>query len=133
MSAPIELPPVGQALVLYGPEGCGKSKIAVELTGHPGPWPTKKIYFEDHWERLVDAAFPRWPRHSPDFVIVGGFPDDAVGRNRLASVVSSTEIRYERLGKEPQTLSKMPRFIFMTTQDLSDFTSRRFVPYRVAP
>lgn len=133
MSAPIKLPPVGQALVICGPEGCGKSKLAVDLTGHQGPWPAKEVYFEDHWQRLVDAAFPRWPRHAPDFVIVEGFPSDGAGRIKLAALVSATEFKYEVLGRDPRVLRQMPRFIFTTTQDLRDFKSRRFITHLVTP
>lgn len=130
MSAPIEPPPAGQALIIYGQEGCGKTTLAAKLTGHQGPWPAKEVYFEDHWTRLF-SGFPHWPRNAPNFVIVDGFPDDLAERVKVASLVAATEFEYETKGKEPQTLRKMPRFIFTPTQcPRQPLDQRRFVLYR---
>lgn len=110
----------GRALVLYGPQGCGKSKLAVELAKAHGS------YTEVHRADIDGGALTPWLAGEPRTCIVDGFPSTELGMNALKQMIT-TEMAVLRLrGREPRAIPA-PNFIFCVDDiDPLPMSDRRF-------
>jgi len=96
----------GRALVLHGPQGCGKTKLARELASAKGN------YVQITGEELT-AKFPSWLRPGITTVIVLELPPKRMGNDWLKSLITSRWLTAERMGKPPEIV-ETPFFIFET-------------------
>jgi energy-coupling factor transporter ATP-binding protein EcfA2 len=96
----------GRALVLAGPQGCGKSKLARRLAAEQGPYAEIYAY-------QLDSLFQNWMHTQIKTVIVDGLPTDGGAMTRIKAYVTSEHIVVNRKMRPPTTL-KAPNFIFCT-------------------
>ena len=110
----------GQALVLVGPQGCGKSTKARELAAKVG------AFVEISGEELEDK-FTDWLSEEPVTVIVEmERPLSQKAATTLKSLITSEEATCHRKGRYPCTV-RTPNFIFCTgDKDFLPADSRRF-------
>ena len=98
-----------KALVIRGPEGCGKGLLAEQLAKEEGTHSFIHIDEVSSWQ----PGFHRWLSNQPKTVIVEGvsaFNDLDVGK----PLIANTKILYDCRGKEP-LLVDTPVFIFCTS------------------
>jgi energy-coupling factor transporter ATP-binding protein EcfA2 len=95
----------GRALVLTGPEGCGKSTAARGLASRAGA-------YAEIDARHLDSAFglSRAMQNSPNTVIVEGLPSLAA-LITVARALKDGEIELNAQGRPPRIV-KTPNFIF---------------------
>ena len=112
----------GKALVLQGPEGCGKTLLAKQLAEAEG------TYSETDMPGLVGGAsrFSSWLDGAPDVVIVEGIPAP-YELDAVKHLVASPVLLRERKGEDAATVSA-PMFIFCTSSPSppENRTRRRF-------
>jgi gluconate kinase len=96
----------GQALVITGPQGCGKSTLARKIAEERG------AFIE------VDASQLETPQglndlltSEPAALIVNGWPGDDDMQDWLKAVIASNAIKVDRLYSAPKMV-KTPAFIF---------------------
>lgn len=96
----------GQALVLVGPQGCGKTTMASQIAQKHGSF-IRIDDFELENEHLLAAALSG----EPDTVIVEGMPAKEETLCRLKTMLTNDTITIRTAGQEPR-LVKSPNFIF---------------------
>lgn len=96
----------GCALVLTGPQGCGKTILARKIAEAHGSW------------REIDAMKLDLPFDlgaaldgEPNTLIVEGFPEDDEGLRRVKSMLTSEMLLANRKYQSPKHV-KAPHFIF---------------------
>ena len=96
----------GKALLIKGPEGCGKTLLASQLAGDHCP-----VIPVDDLTR--NAKFQNWADENNGVVIVEGFPAHKdLGVAKL--LIVSDKMLCNRLGKNPKKVDT-PMFIFCTS------------------
>lgn len=103
-----------KALVLAGPQGCGKTLLARQLAKDVGN------YVEISVEEIIgkQSRFTPWLQDSPNVVIINGelkYGDLL----RVTPLIVQNDLQCNCVGKEPKTV-KAPIFIFCTT-NVKDF------------
>ena len=101
----------GKALVLKGPQGCGKTLLAKQLAGDS--------YAEASVSVLVSRSISVHPWRMdalPEVVIVDGVPSaaDCGAMDVIKPLIKSDTMMFERKGEDP-VLIKTPTFIFCTS------------------
>lgn len=97
----------GKALVLQGPQGCGKGLLARQLAKEAG------VFVEAHASEVVcRPSLGPMLRNQPKTVIVEGLPEYE-GLNAVKLLISSTKLQCECKGQDPITRDT-PTFIFCT-------------------
>lgn len=97
----------GLALVLVGPQGCGKSLLARKLAADAGSF--VEIDVDD-----LESPFTDYLADEPATCIVDGFPRTHHTRERLKAMISSPTAPLDRKGM-PRQFRKAPNFIFCTS------------------
>lgn len=120
----------GRALVLVGPQGCGKSLIAREIAKQHGSYKEVDADVLENSFELGEAL-----SSEPRTVVVDGIPTSVATMRLLKSLITSNEVVCERRGLEPKTVPA-PNFIFCSGDadalghDLGD---RRFRVLHLSP
>lgn len=98
----------GKALVIRGPQGCGKGLLARQLAKEAG------VFSEAHIDEFSgkQSTSPRWLSNQPKTVIVGGFPEPKI-IDIVKPLIANTKVLCEHKGKEPIAIDA-PTFIFCT-------------------
>ena len=99
----------GKALVIQGPQGCGKGLLAVQLAQETGAYAYATL--GDITGRQPRSSY--WLSSRPKTVIVDGSPtlDDL---ETMKALIASTKVTCNRKGKDPETIDS-PTFIFCTS------------------
>jgi len=100
----------GQALVLCGPQGCGKTTTAQKLAGDVGPFYHADVIFFQEAFGLAPLADGRIKT-----LIIEGWPRTTQGLAILAALLSANEIRIDQRGKPAMTVPT-PFLIICTEQ-----------------
>ena len=96
----------GQALVLLGEQGSGKSMLARRIAGEAG------VFMETHACAMDSPhALGALLVEAPDTLIVDGFPAGDHTRRKLKSMIATDTTQIEIKGNKPR-LVKTPHFIF---------------------
>lgn len=113
----------GRALVLVGPQGCGKTVLARKLAAAAGSY------------RELDASELKSNRHfwsvleqEPATCIVDGLPQGEEVLQRLKALLTNTETVVRRRYQEEPKRVRSPNFIFCTSdpEPLKHLEGRRF-------
>lgn len=98
----------GTALVLSGPQGCGKSTVARRLAAIYGS------SIEIEARRLENESdFAEALATEPDTVIVDGLPERPESLHQVKAMLTSQDVAI-RLRNQPARRVKAPNFIFCT-------------------
>lgn len=96
----------GQALVITGPQGCGKSTLARKIAEKHGRFvEVEACQLETH--RGLDDLLAS----EPQTVIVEGFPESEEARAMVKAMITGDTVKVERMYAEPKMV-KAPNFIF---------------------
>lgn len=113
----------GQALVIVGPKGSGKSQLARTIARMVGEWR------EIHADSFVDPFGLGEAIHSgARTLICDGMPASNVALTKIAAMVKSGTVRVDRKGLAPY-VTKTPHLIFCLEADAVPhqlLESRRF-------
>lgn len=98
----------GKALVLQGPQGCGKGLLARQLAG--------PSCSEVHIDNLLteDPWFRGWLKDQVKTVIVEGVPKTPEDIGAVKTLIVNLKTVYEQKGKAPKVVD-VPSFIFCTS------------------
>ncbi len=112
----------GRALVLVGPQGCGKTLLARKLAAAAGSCCELDA-------RELECSRSLWPvlEQEPATCIVDGLPQGEDVLQRLKAMLSNTETVVHRKHQEPKRV-RSPNFIFCTGDHdpLKHLEGRRF-------
>lgn len=98
----------GEALVLIGEQGSGKTTLARQIAERHG------TYLEVDADAFCDPlGLDEVIRSAPQTVIVDGFPDDDRARERVKQLITAPHLKVGMKGSEPIT-KPTPNFIFCT-------------------
>lgn len=97
----------GMALVITGPQGCGKTRLAQEIAGNHGTFEVVDAHELDSDFDIGDVLAKQ-----PDTVIVEGAPSSR-GVQKLKAMIASTDVICNRKAKEPVRVNT-PNFILCT-------------------
>lgn len=113
----------GQALVITGPQGCGKSTLARKIAEEHGSFiEVDASQLETH-QGLNDLL-----ASEPATLIVDGWPDNDDTQDWLNTLIASDAVEVDRLYSAPKMV-KVPTFIFCTNTAAAlplSATGRRF-------
>jgi ABC-type phosphate/phosphonate transport system ATPase subunit len=117
----------GRALVLTGPEGCGKSRLARQLASKHGSFVEISAY-----TLASPFDFGNALANEPQTLIVEDIPRDARSLQLVKSMLTSERVQCDRKGLEPKFV-RSPNFIFCTN-DANPFIGhddRRFAVFQM--
>lgn len=110
----------GQALVLVGPQGCGKTTMAERIAKKHGSFIRIDSCELDH---ALAAAISS----EPDTVIAEGLPSNEAALVRVKSLITANEVAIKLPLQKPRMV-KAPNFIFCTgsADPIPHIDGRRF-------
>ena len=112
----------GRALVLVGPQGCGKTLLARKLAAAAGSYCELDA-------RELECSRSLWPvlEQEPATCIVDGLPQGEDVLQRLKAMLANTDTVMQRKNQEPKRV-RSPNFIFCTGDHdpLKHLEGRRF-------
>jgi energy-coupling factor transporter ATP-binding protein EcfA2 len=112
----------GRALVLVGPQGCGKTLLARKLAAAAGSY--RELEAHD-----LESNRDFWPvlEQEPKTCIVDGLPQGEDILQRLKAMITNAETVVHRKHQEPRRV-RSPNFIFCTSdpEPLKHLEERRF-------
>lgn len=117
----------GQALVLVGPQGCGKTIMSERIAKKHGSFIRIDSCELDHDHALAAAI-----SSEPDTVIVEGLPSNETALVRVKSLITANEVAIRLPGQKPRTV-KAPNFIFCSgaADPIPHIDHRRFFVVRM--
>lgn len=99
----------GVALVLVGPQGCGKTTLAEHIAKKHGSFAHIESSVLDH-DHLLDAAISG----EPNTLIVDGLPSNESAYCRVKSMLTAKTVLIKSPHQEPR-LAKAPNLIFCSS------------------
>lgn len=114
----------GQAMVITGPQGCGKTTLARKIAAQHGTF--AEI---DAHELSTHFGLGRALAEEPDTLIVEGFPDNEETLAEVKAAIINDTVICHRKHQEPKKV-KAPNFIFCSCDKNAlhlDAQDRRFL------